>query len=77
MCRLESPALGAVGQMIQMPTGQHCRGLIAGYKMPRRVEFVDALPMSGAGKVLKRDLRSRFWSEQDFAGDITDRPDDS
>jgi acyl-CoA synthetase (AMP-forming)/AMP-acid ligase II len=56
---------------------QHCRGLIAGYKIPRSFEFVDALPMSGAGKVLKRDLRSRFCSEKGFAGDITDRPDGS
>jgi acyl-CoA synthetase (AMP-forming)/AMP-acid ligase II len=25
------------------------------------VEFVDALPMSGAGKILKRELRSKYW----------------
>lgn len=35
----------------------HCKALIAGYKVPRSVSFVDALPMSGAGKVLKRELR--------------------
>jgi acyl-CoA synthetase (AMP-forming)/AMP-acid ligase II len=26
-------------------------------KVPRNVEFVDALPVSGAGKILKRELR--------------------
>src|SRR3546814_2815625 len=31
----------------------HCQSLIAGYKCPRSVEFRDALPLSGAGKVLK------------------------
>jgi len=36
----------------------HVRGLIAGYKVPRTVEFLDALPVSAAGKVLKRDLRA-------------------
>lgn len=36
---------------------------IAGYKAPRSVEFVDALPVSGAGKVLKRELRKRYWDE--------------
>lgn len=36
----------------------HCRDLIAGYKLPRQVRFVDALPKSGAGKVLKRQLRT-------------------
>jgi acyl-CoA synthetase (AMP-forming)/AMP-acid ligase II len=39
----------------------HCKTLIAGYKAPRTVDFVDALPMSGAGKILKRELRKRYW----------------
>ncbi|QIS13930.1 AMP-binding protein [Nocardia arthritidis] len=37
----------------------HCRTLIAGYKVPRTIGFVAALPVSGAGKVLKRQLRER------------------
>jgi acyl-CoA synthetase (AMP-forming)/AMP-acid ligase II len=36
---------------------EHCRQLIAGYKVPRSWSFVDALPVSPAGKVLKRELR--------------------
>ncbi|CAM3973015.1 long-chain-fatty-acid--CoA ligase [Tsukamurella ocularis] len=39
----------------------HTRELIAGYKVPRTVSFVEALPMSGAGKILKRDLRQQHW----------------
>jgi acyl-CoA synthetase (AMP-forming)/AMP-acid ligase II len=35
----------------------HARGFIGGYKIPRSVEFVDRLPVSAAGKVLKRELR--------------------
>ena len=35
----------------------HARDLIAGYKVPRSISFTDALPISGAGKVLKRTLR--------------------
>jgi len=34
----------------------HSRESIAGYKVPKRVEFVDSLPKSGAGKVLKRKI---------------------
>jgi len=46
----------------------HCRQSLAGYKIPRRVEFSPAeLPKSGAGKILKRALRERFWSAQDRA----------
>jgi acyl-CoA synthetase (AMP-forming)/AMP-acid ligase II len=37
----------------------HVKERIAGYKAPRTVEFVDALPISGAGKILKRELRAR------------------
>ena len=37
--------------------------LIAGYKAPRSVDFVDGLPMSGASKILKRALRERYWDD--------------
>jgi long-chain acyl-CoA synthetase len=41
---------------------EHCRAQIAGYKCPRSVEFRDApLPLSGAGKILKRELREPYW----------------
>ena len=39
----------------------HCKALIAGYRSPRSVAFVDALPMTGAGKILKTRLREPFW----------------
>ena len=39
----------------------HCRELIAGYKCPKTVEFRSELPLSGAGKILKKDLRAPFW----------------
>jgi acyl-CoA synthetase (AMP-forming)/AMP-acid ligase II len=42
-----------------------CRERIAGYKVPRSIEFVDALPKSGAGKILKRDLRAKYWQERE------------
>jgi fatty-acyl-CoA synthase len=42
----------------------HMQSYLAKYKVPRRVEFVDALPLSGMGKILKRDLRERFVSHQ-------------
>jgi acyl-CoA synthetase (AMP-forming)/AMP-acid ligase II len=32
---------------------------MANYKVPRRVEVVDALPMNAAGKVVKEELRAR------------------
>jgi long-chain acyl-CoA synthetase len=43
----------------------HCRRFLAGYKIPRHIEFSAAeLPKSGSGKILKKDLREHFWGRQ-------------
>jgi long-chain acyl-CoA synthetase len=38
------------------------RTRIAGYKIPKSVDFVEALPRSATGKVLKRELRAPYWA---------------
>lgn len=38
-----------------------CRDKLAGYKIPRRIEFVDALPRNPSGKILKTVLREPHW----------------
>jgi acyl-CoA synthetase (AMP-forming)/AMP-acid ligase II len=38
----------------------HCRPYIAAYKIPKHIEYVDALPRNPTGKVLKKDLRALF-----------------
>lgn len=38
----------------------HCRAHLASYKVPKSVVFVDALPISSAGKILKRELKEKF-----------------
>lgn len=40
---------------------QLCKENLASYKKPRSVEFVAALPKSGYGKILKRELRDQYW----------------
>ena len=40
---------------------KYCHALIAGYKCPRSIEFRDALPMTGAGKIMKAELRKPYW----------------
>lgn len=40
---------------------QHCRQVIASYKCPRSVEFRETLPMTGAGKIQKVELRKPYW----------------
>jgi HIP---CoA ligase len=39
---------------------EYARGVMANFKVPRRVEIVDALPMNATGKVLKDQLRARL-----------------
>jgi acyl-CoA synthetase (AMP-forming)/AMP-acid ligase II len=41
----------------------HCRRRVAGFKVPRSIELrTTALPKSGAGKILKRELRDPHWT---------------
>ncbi len=38
----------------------HCRERLAGFKTPKHVVIVDALPKNPSGKLLKRELRERY-----------------
>lgn len=40
------------------------RQRLAGYKVPRSVRFVDEIPKTGSGKILKRNLREAYLSEE-------------
>ncbi len=42
-----------------------CRENLAGYKRPRQVLFVDALPRNALGKVLKHEVRDRLIESED------------
>jgi len=41
---------------------QFCRDRLAHFKVPKSVEFLDALPKGGTGKILKNDLREKYWA---------------
>ena len=44
----------------------HARQSIAGYKVPKSIDFrTDPLPVSGALKPLKRELRAPYWERED------------
>lgn len=44
---------------------EFCRSSLTHYKCPRSVEFLDNLPKTGTGKILKRDLRKKYWQGQE------------
>jgi fatty-acyl-CoA synthase len=39
---------------------EFCRSRLSHYKCPRSIEFLDALPKTGTGKILKRELRRKY-----------------
>ncbi len=43
----------------------HCRKHLAGFKVPKSVEFVNNLPKGGTGKILKKVLRAKYWAGQE------------
>ena len=66
---LDDPVRGEVLKAYIVPKpGEHinrseivsfCRARLASYKVPRQIEFMDALPRSLVGKILRRYLRER------------------
>lgn len=42
---------------------EHVRGQIAAHKAPKSVRFVDAIPKSAVGKILRRALREPLWKD--------------
>ncbi|WP_095012657.1 fatty acid--CoA ligase [Tsuneonella mangrovi] len=45
----------------------HAREHIAGYKCPKSVDFIEALPRNPSGKILRRELRAPYWKGKDRA----------
>jgi acyl-CoA synthetase (AMP-forming)/AMP-acid ligase II len=60
----------AVKAVIELNAGQQvsadelislCKEKLGSVKAPKTIDFVDALPRSPVGKVLKKDLRAKYW----------------
>ena len=43
---------------------EYSRERLAHYKSPRRVDFVDALPRHDTGKIYRRSVRERYWTDR-------------
>jgi len=41
-----------------------CRKHIAHYKAPKAVEFVESLPKNPQGKILKKEIRAKYWADK-------------
>jgi acyl-CoA synthetase (AMP-forming)/AMP-acid ligase II len=63
----------AVKAVVELNAGQRvgaeelialCKDRLGSVKAPKSVEFVDSLPRSPVGKVLKKDLRAKYWQNE-------------
>jgi long-chain acyl-CoA synthetase len=62
------PAAGATpGPELARELVEHCRTRLAGFKCPRSLDFVEALPRDPSGKLYKRKLRDPFWQGRERA----------
>ena len=42
----------------------HCKGSLSNFKVPKKIDFVEQLPMSSFGKILRREVRGPYWETQ-------------
>ncbi len=42
----------------------HCKTFLSSFKVPKRVDFRDRMPMSSFGKILRREVRRTYWEQQ-------------
>jgi long-chain acyl-CoA synthetase len=63
ICAVVQSAPGAA--LTEMDVRSYLRGKMAGYKVPKRVEFRAELPREDSGKIFKRKLREPFWAGLD------------
>jgi len=62
LCAVIEVVDGAVITLTELQ--DHCRGRLAGFKVPRQLEVVDFLPRTPSGKVLRRVIRDRYWADR-------------
>ena len=43
----------------------HCKTFLSSFKVPKRIDFQDRMPMSSFGKILRRDVRKSYWQQQE------------
>jgi long-chain acyl-CoA synthetase len=60
LCAVIQPQPGA--NLAAGDVKAYLTGLVAGYKMPRRIEFLADLPREDSGKIFKRKLREPYWA---------------
>ena len=53
------------GEALAAELLEFCRGTLSSIKMPKTIDFEEALPRHPTGKLYKRLLRDRYWGKKD------------
>lgn len=61
---IEPVNMRAAGPSLAAEILASCREKLAGYKCPRSIDFVEALPRDPNGKLYKRKLRDPYWRDR-------------
>lgn len=64
VCAVVVPLAGADPDELRRRIEADCRAELAGFEIPRRIEFVDVLPLGPTGKVAKSELRHHLAGER-------------
>jgi len=43
----------------------HCKSFLSSFKVPKKIDFRDQMPMSSFGKILRREVRKPYWQQQE------------
>ena len=62
---VRSPDSEMINELSVAELRKFCKQHIAGYKCPASLEFVESLPISAAGKILKTELRKPYWENSE------------
>lgn len=61
VCAVVQLAEGADEAEAKSEIAAHCRASLAGYQVPRTIDFDPALPRTEVGKLARRTIRTRYW----------------
>jgi acyl-CoA synthetase (AMP-forming)/AMP-acid ligase II len=53
------------GTLTEEDVIDHCRKTLAGYKCPKAVAFWNDLPKTVIGKIVKKEIKQKFWEDKD------------
>ena len=65
MSRIAAIKLKPGSSVDQAELFTHCKAYLSSFKVPKRIDFRDQMPMSSFGEILRHDVRKSYWEHQE------------